>query len=289
MGSSYTVVDPGLVEFDKLFPCGAPLIDFLSLDCEREDAWAYPSLDNVHKWIATRSITTSWANEVKVKEFIIGLDNNEKFDTFWADFWRWYGKGQNDLPTGVVSFDTESVPCKLYDFARIASNPGKWMLLDGNKGDTSDILSENMQDKSDRGANFTAKLMFGGSDWVHLISFNSKRGSDGKSHVYACDIPRYVVAFLEEVPMIMGTGVHADMKAVEELFGILSHSTVRMKGSLAVLAGWQLSKTGMLLLALITVGMAMNKAVSVADGKWGLRWSQIPPALQVYAPGLFDV
>ena len=38
-------------------------------------------------------------------------------------------------------------------------------------------------------------------------------------------------------------------------------------------------------LAVITVGMVMNKVVSMADGKWGLRWSQIPPALQVYALG----
>ena len=283
-------MDPGLVEFEQLFPCGAPLIDFLSLDCEREDAWAYPSLDTVHKWIATRSITTSWANEVRVKEFIIGLDTEEMFDIFRANFWRWYGNDQNNLPTGVVSFDNESVPCRLYDIARIASNPDKWVLLDGNKGDTSDITSENMLEKSDKGANFTAKFMFGGSDWVHLISFNVKRGPDGKSHIYTCEIPQYVVAFLEEVPVIMGAGVNADMTAVEELFGVLSHSTVRMKGyldigSLVVLAGWQLSKTGMLPLAIISVGMAMNKAVSVADRKWGLRWSQIPPALQVYALG----
>ena len=80
------------------------------------------------------------------------------------------------------------------------------------------------------------------------------------------------------------------MMAEEELFGILSHSTLCMKGSLdlgslAVLAGWQLSRSGMLPLAVITVGMVMNKVVSRADGKWGLRWSQIPPALQVYALG----
>ena len=290
VGSTSTVVDPGLVEFDELFPCGAPLLDFLSLDCEREDAWAYPSLDTVHKWVATRSITTSWANEVKVKEFVIGLDDQAKFDTFRADFWRRYGKGQNDLPTGVVSFDTESVACNQYDLARFVSSPGKWVAFNGTKGDLSDISSENLPSKSDKGASFTAKLMFGGSDWVHLISFNIKKASDGKSRIYACDIPRYVVAFLEEVPVIMGAGVQADMKAVEELFETLSRSTVRMKGSvdlgsLAVLAGWQLSKTGMLPLALITVGMAMNKAVSCADGKWGLRWSQIPPALQVYALG----
>ena len=95
---------------------------------------------------------------------------------------------------------------------------------------------------SDKGANFTTKLIFGGSDWVHLISFNVKRDSKGKGQVFACEIPQYVVAFLEEIPVIMGVGVHADMMVVEELFGILSHSTLRMKGSLdlgslAVLAG----------------------------------------------------
>ena len=143
---------------------------------------------------------------------------------------------------------------------------------------------------SDKGANFTTKLIFGGSDWVHLISFNVKRDSMGKSHMYACEIPRYVVAFLEEIPVIMGSGVHADLMVVEELFGILSHGELRMKGfldlaSLAVLAGWQLSRSDMLPLAVITVGMVMNKVVVMADGKWGLRWSQIPPALQVYAIG----
>ena len=48
MGDESILVDPWLVEFEELFPCGTPLIDFLSLDCEIEDAWVYPFRDTVH-------------------------------------------------------------------------------------------------------------------------------------------------------------------------------------------------------------------------------------------------
>ena len=162
------------------------------------------SVELRRKAIRMRSFITTWTKEVRAKEFVVALDNKEKFKTFRADFWRRYGEDQNDLHTGVVSFDTKSVPCKLYNLARIASNPGKWMLLDGNKGDTSDISSENMPDKSGKGVNFTTKLMFGSSDWVHLISFNVKRGLDGKSHVYACEVPRYQESQEEKLKRFVG-------------------------------------------------------------------------------------
>ena len=74
-----------------------------------------------------------------MKEFVIGLDTEKMFESLRAAFWRRYGRDQDDLPTGVVSFGTESVPCNISDLARIASNPVQWVSLESEKGDTNGV------------------------------------------------------------------------------------------------------------------------------------------------------
>ena len=292
VGPTASLTDPGLVPFEDMIPSGAPLIDFLSLDSERDDTWTYPSWDTVRKWRGSRSITPEWASKVIVKEFVVGYDSEEKFGSFKADFWRRYQRDQDEFPTGVISFDTESVPCTTHDVVRVAENPETWVPLTTlkEKEGLHVIPVSNKPSEKETGYQFPAKIMFGGSDWVHMISFNAKKDSKGRSCVKAGVVPQYVVDFIEELPVVTGAGVHSDMLDVEHVFTVLSSKPVRMKGSLdlgslAVLAGWQLSKTGMLPLAVITLGMMMNKVVSIADWKWARRWCELPSALQAYAVG----
>ena len=292
MGPANKLTDPRLVPFDDMIPCGAPLIDYLSLDSERDDTWTYPSWDTVRKWRGSRSITSEWASKVTVKEFVVGYDSEEKFGSFKADFWRRYQRDQDEFPNGVISFDTESVPCTTWDVVRLVENPEEWVPLTTlkEKEGLQVIPVINKPSGMDTGYQFPAKIMFGGSDWVHMISFNSKKDSKGRSCVKAGVVPQYVVNFIEELPVVTGAGVHSDMVDVEHVFTVLAGKPVQMKGSLdlgslAVLAGWQLSKTGMLPLAVITLGMMMNKVVSIADWKWARRYRDLPSALQAYAVG----
>ena len=290
MGPTRALTDPKLVPFEDMIPCGAPLIDFLSLDTERDDTWASPSWETVKKWSNNRSITSEWANRVSVKEFIIGSDSEEKFTSFKANFWRRYQRDQDEYQTGVISLDNESVPCTTCDVVRIAENPNVWVPLTSSRNDDQAIPVKKMPVKGDLGYQFPAKIMFGGSDWVHMISFNSMKDTQGRTCVKAGVIPQYVVDFLQELPVVIGAGVRGDMLDIEHVFSTITGKPMQLKGSidlgvLAVLAGWQLSKTGMLPLAVITLGMMMNKVVSTADWKWARSWPELPSALQAYAVG----
>ena len=290
MGPTRALTDPRLVPFEDMIPSSAPLIDFLCLDSERDDTWSCPSWDTVRKWRDNRSITSEWATKVSVKEFVIGSGSEDQFGSFKANFWRRYQRDQEEFQTGVISLDNESVPCTTYDVVRIAENPDAWIPLTTMKDDDRAIPVRNKPAKGDQGYQFPAKIMFGGSDWVHMISFNSMKDTQGRTCIKAGVIPQYVVDFLTELPVVTGAGIRSDMLDIEHVFSVITGKPMQLKGSidlgvLAVLAGWQLSKTGMLPLAVITLGMMMNKVVSTADWKWARTWSELPLALQAYAVG----
>jgi hypothetical protein len=154
------VADPGHLEYEKVFPCAAPLADFLLLDCEREDSYVLPSLDVVRKWVSTRSITADWASKVHVKEFIVGHSTEEEFHSFRADFFRRHCRDQNELPTGVLSLDVEDVKAQVHDLYRMRTRVGEWLTLNGS--DNEPIYSDD--DDSERGFGFPGKIMYGGSD-----------------------------------------------------------------------------------------------------------------------------
>ena len=120
-----------------------------------------------------RSITSDWPKKVVVREFVIGINNKEPFESFQANFWWKFGRDQYDLPTRVVSFNMEIVPCTLFNLTRMVANPDKWVHLSPKKGDKRDIPSKFLLKDSDKGTNFPAKVMFSGCDWVHLIKRDS--------------------------------------------------------------------------------------------------------------------
>ena len=160
-----------------------------------------------------------------------------------------------------------------------------------NDKETRKEFPKELYDKRDNAiVNVPAKIMFGGVHWGMMISLGITR-SAGDVYSYDCKgFPDEIINFLESLPPVVGAGIKADVKAMEEFVEAVTGRPMRFKafmelGVLATLCGWQLNRRGMLILSLVTMGSIMNKKVSCADGQWGIPFHELDPALQCYAIG----
>ena len=281
-------VDPGLVDFDLLMTCKATVLDVLALDTEKKGAWKVPSRSLVDSWRKTRAITRSWGRKCRVTEFVIGRDSEQDFKEFSASFHANFAADELEYPTHVVSFDVEEVKCTMYDEERMSHGERTFtMSTEAHKGDP--LPMEWGVDYNDHTKQFPAKIMFGGVDWVHIISFNIYRNKKGLNVVKAPkDIPKAIIDFFRTLPVVVGVSIKGDVEMVEKTLTKISGISVQMQGffdlgTLAVLAGWQLRIRNLYTLATIVLGMEMNKVVSLGDHWWGANWGLIPEELQIYA------
>ena len=284
-------IDPNLSEMDKLFAVQAPLIEFLSLDSEREDCWDYPSGKTIKKWRDNRGLSVAWKDSVEVREFIIGVDGDEELRNLrqWTDMK--INEDNEKLPTGVMSFDVESLQITHFDYLRICdeSYMGIDLPLSKDPIESDESGDPVVKGETDKRVNLPVKVMAGGLDWCLIISFHIVK--EGDQYIISCrGIPNGVLELLARLPIVTGCGIRADLMEIERVFTEISGYTLRMKGfieleTLAVLAGWQLKSRNMTTMAIVALGSSMNKVCSQADGRWGVSYGMLPEAFQVYALG----
>ena len=70
---------------DLVLPSGAPVIDYLRVDSERPDGWAYPSLSLIDGWRSNRGIPTNYPCTLDIRECIIGRSSEAE----WVEFDHW--------------------------------------------------------------------------------------------------------------------------------------------------------------------------------------------------------
>ena len=282
--------DPGLVDFNKLIPSKAPIIDFLKVQSDMEGTWAYPPREEINTWRSNRGISPAWFQGTNITEYVIGSGDN--FKDFTTLFWENYNADQEMLPTGVLSLDVEDKQIWSFDLIRISKLRNETIVLRKDKEKTEEFPPNlyTGQLEPNKVVNVPAKIMFGGVHWGMMISLGITC-STGDIYSYDCQgFPDEVIDFLESLPPIVGAGIKHDVKGVEEFVELVTGRPMRFKaymelGVLATLCGWQLNRRGMFILSLITIGSTMNKLVSCADGQWGIPFHELDPAMQCYAIG----
>ena len=87
-----------------------------------------------------------------------------------------------------------------------------------------------------------------------------------------------------------GFGIKGDVLSIEDTFSLLAGREIRLNGlvelsSLMLCAGWGMRTVNMPSVHAIVCGSVLNKVVSQADERWGVRWTELAPSLRVYALG----
>ena len=95
---------------------------------------------------------------------------------------------------------------------------------------------------------------------------------------------------LEGLPLSIGFGIKGDVLTIEDTFSLLAGRPVKLSGfielgSLMLFAGWGLRTVNMPATHAIVCGSVLNKTVSCADERWGVRWEELAESLRVYALG----
>ena len=286
------LLNPNLVNFDDLIPCGAPIIDFLSAEIQyNQESWAYPTPESVETWRANRGLSPEYPDKVEVRELIAGESTEEEVKEFatWAG--KWIAENQAEMPNGMISLDVEFIKVTYFDYIRMAKPEmlGKDLKLAEHRGVYEDSEADEFRSLNDHWVNFPVKIMFGdGINWAGMVSLPVRRASD--AYVFRCiRIPITLVALLNCLPTCMGVGIRNDVLGIQNWYTHLSGVECRMENgfldlaSLATFAGWQLMAVNMTAMAMITLGSTMNKEVSAADGMWGLPYHQLPHSLKAYA------
>ena len=208
--------------------------------------------------------------------------------TDWV--WKRIEENQDEMPTNAISLDVEDIVVTFYDYVRMVQPEwqGKQLALAKDLNIFTDEEAEMLKGYTDRKINLPAKIMFGdGITWAGIISLPIHKASG--AYVYTCNkIQRSIVNLLNSLPVCYGLGIRNDVLTVQDVFTRLSGEEVKMKGfiqldALAILSGWQFKYKHMTAMSMIMLGSTMNKVVSQGDGKWGLRYRDLPHSLKAYA------
>ena len=281
---------PDYLRMKEFLPADAPLLDFLVEDTKGLDGWKYPKLNELLFYQDNRGLSLKMLEEIEVRELVCGVSSEQEIDEVHDWVTTMYRRDQATFGTNVISMDVEDVKTTYYDTLRMA---GKVRIQD--KGEVlrtrkeTDMLHGYGKDGWKQ---IPGKIMFGnGVSWVCIVSLNLSRNRRGEYILKKMSVQPGILDLLRDLPVSTGLGVRRDIRGVQEFYSLISGSEVIMgQGfvdltSLAVLAGYKFHSKNMTAMGVQIIGTLLNKVVSTGDDLWGLRWAEIPAALQCYALG----
>ena len=272
--------------YERIFPAGAPVIDFLSAAKSNPDGWAYPSATLVDHWRANRGIADNYPAGVKVKEVVIGQASDKEVQEFTTWTAKQYAYDQLGFPSSVLSFDTEMSAITTYDWIRLNRGDVDELVL-SKKLDKKDDSEKDLIGVQDKWMNVPSKMFFGdGYSWAAIISLPIRR--NGKDLIFSLKGKQGlegIANFFDSLPTLTGLNVDEDCRITERIVSLLTFRCVTLKSVdidvLATLAGYD-GPTNMTALSLLILGGAMNKSVSCGDFSWDKPYDQLPASLQAY-------
>ena len=196
------------------------------------------------------------------------------------------------LSTGApLSLNVEQVQCTLmdvFDLAGQRAHEGEYVHLHTKPG------HEYHGRHSDRNVQFPCRLMWGnGLTWAVMVTILTDpvtRDNRTTHRVKKFEVPEHIINLLEGLPLSIGFGIKGDVLAIEDTFSLLAGRPVRVSGfvelgSLMLLAGWGLETVNMPATHAVVCGSVLNKMVSRADERWGVKWDDLAESIRVYALG----
>ena len=283
---SNKLVLPSEEWYDRIFPAGAPVIDFLAVAKENPDGWAFPSPTLLDHWRNNRGIGDTYPANVRVKEIVIGQTSAKDVKSFTEWTAKQYAYDQMGFPSSVLSFDTEMTAITTYDWIRLHRDGVEEVVLAKKLG-MKDDSEKDLVGVSDKWMNLPTKMFFGdGFSWAAVISLPIKRKD--KDKVFSLKGKQgleEVAQFFNDLPTLTGLNVDEDCKITERTVSFLTFCDVTLRSIdidvLATVAGYD-GPTNMTALSLLILGGAMNKSVSCGDFSWDKPYDQLPVSLQAY-------
>ena len=272
--------------YDRIYPAGAPVIDFLAVAKENPDGWAYPSPTLLDHWRSNRGIGDTYPANVKVKEIVIGQASDKDVQSFTVWTAKQYAYDQLGFPGSALSFDTEMTAISTYDWIRL-NRVGMEELVLAKKLGKKDDSETDLVGVTDKWMNLPSKMFVGdGFSWAAVVSLPIKRKD--KDKVFSLKDRQGlegVAKFFNALPTLTGLNVDEDCRITERIVSFLTFRDVTLNSVdidvLATVAGYD-GPTNMTALSLLILGGAMNKSVSCGDFSWDKPYDQLPVSLQAY-------
>ena len=271
-------------------PVGAPLLDYLEQDISNSEGWMFPKLEDLRSFQAHRGLSWKMKDEVEVRELICGVSSDQEI----RDTHRWmnemYQIDQERFGSKVISMDVEDVQVTYHDCLRMArkvpiENPGSPILTKPSRNSLSKYGKDGWRQ-------IPGKIMIGnGLTWMAVISLNMRRNTKNEYILEPMTVQQGILDLLRDLPVSAGLGVRRDVRGIEEFYSLIADKPVQLingfidLAAMAIAAGFKFHARNMTALGVQIIGTIMNKTVSTGDDMWGLKWDDIPDALQIYGIG----
>ena len=294
MGKFLRRVNPTLLQVPSIAPETsfipelAPLLDYLVVHTKaRDDNWSLPRLGYLEKLQQDRGLSLSMLNNCEVREIVVGQTSGIEIETIIWWMLDQMEKNEISLPCSGLALDIITQRISLRDMYRMA---GKIPILDGEQL-VADELELNLIPSLpiDEWRDIPVKILMGdGVNWLTVITVNV--GTPGRPWLKPTNIQPELIRLITGTPAVVGFDMKRKCQLVEDMFTIISGSSVQMRGfvdleSLSVLAGWKLSARGPTAMGVQVLGALIHTDALKGDGRWGMPWKHASKALQVCAMG----
>lgn len=269
------------------FGAGLPLIDLLIYHMTVSvGSLKVPTLRYLKDVRQTRGVCMSTLKSGhEVFEVTCGASCSWEVDKAVTFFREHFAQDQKECPTGVISFDVESVHIATSDWKKI---PLTYSVLDkpivcrqAAPGVPATMLP--------------VKLILGGRLWTLCIRLDvlTEREDDGEIvyTIHNSHLQPKLVEFMSSLPVATGFAVRHDLIDWSSYMRRLGYQDFKFKNSfvdcsaLAVLAGFHSKRRTMFNTNLQVLGSILPKNNSRADGLWSLRYEELPDEFKVYIIG----
>jgi len=281
---------PSVLNSRQFLPVDAPLLDFLVEDAKGVEGWRYPKLDDLKLYQAERGLNLKMLDRIEVRELVCWVSSDQEIEQTREWIKKMQGLDQDRFCSQVVSLDVEDVKTTYYDTLRMAGklsiDPKRAVLRTSVETDLAHGYSK------DGWKQVPGKIMFGnGITWTCLISLDLEMNGLGDYVLKQVTVQPGIVELLRDLPVSAGLAIRRDVRGIEEFYSLVTGMEVRLERgfldltSLAILAGYKFHSKNMTAMGVQVQGTLLNKTVSTGDNMWGIRWREIPKALQCYALG----
>lgn len=281
---------PNQLKLKDIMPLEVPLLDLLSVDSQRSDAYKVPSLDEIKLFQKNRGLDflshkpVSLVEPLLVKELVVGVSTDEEI----LEIWQWCDKqrkiDEEIYPAGVISLDVEEIKIRNSDKNLILHSIGS-----PDPVTTGDQLAPN-----DKWYQWPAKILIGnGLRYMIIITWPAEQVKIGVDiyRIWPHKPQDLLIDYLASLPTAVGVGIKNDTTGLSRHFSEFNPShKLEMEPwmdltTLVALCGYRLQATNMAALSMGILGGLLDKISSRADGLWCVPWDKLPQEFKIYAIG----
>ena len=124
-----------------------------------------------------------------------------------------------------------------------------------------------------------------------VISLDMRRNAREENILETMTVQQGILDLLRDLPVSARLGVRRDVRGIEDFYSLIADKPIQMMNgfvdlaAMSIAAGFKFHARNMNTLGVQVLGTILNKTVSTGDDMWGLRWDDIPDALQIYGIG----